>query len=115
MSLRIQMLAIIVGLGMGIFILELIRRKKLNERYALLWLAFTAVLLVISIWKDLLEKIAHLMGIYYAASALFLIAFFCGVLLMLHFSTVISTLTRENTVLAQEVALLRRRIQVLEE
>lgn len=115
MNLRIELLAIAMGLIVGGLILELIRKKKLLERYALLWLGSTIVLLVFSFWRDLLEKIAQLMGVYYAPSALFIIAFFCGMLLMLHFSTVISKLTRENTVLAQEVALLRQRIQVLEE
>jgi len=113
MSLRIQLLAIGVGLGIGIFILELIRKKKLLERYALLWLAFTVVLLIISIWKDLLEKIASLMGIYYAASALFLIAFFCGLLLMLHVTVVISGLTEQNTILAQKIAMLEKKVDEL--
>lgn len=114
MNLRIELLAIAMGLVIGALILELIRKKKLLERYALLWLASTVVLLVISFWRDLLEKIAYLMGVYYAPSALFIIAFFCGMLLMLHFSTVISRLTRQNTVLSQEVALLHDQIRRLE-
>lgn len=113
MSLRIQLLAIVVGLGIGVLILELIRKKKLLERYALLWLAFTVMLMIISIWRDLLEKIAALMGIYYAASALFLIAFFCGLLLMLHVTVVISRLTEQNTILAQKIAMLENKVDQL--
>ncbi len=114
MNQRIVFFAIAMGLAIGFVIFELIRKKRLLERYALLWLGSTILLLVISFWRNLLERIAALMGVYYAPSALFMIAFFCGLLLMLHFSMVISRLTQQNTLLAQEVALLRQRIQTLE-
>lgn len=114
MNQRIVFFAVLMGLAMGLTILELIRKKRLNERYALLWLASASVLIVLSFWRDLLEKLAVLMGVYYAPSALFIIAFFCVLLLMLHFSTVISRLSDQNTVLAQEVAILQERVVALE-
>lgn len=115
MNQRIVLFAVVMGLAIGLTIFELIRKKRLSERYALLWLASAAVLIVLTFWRDLLEKIAAVMGVYYAPSALFIIAFFCGLLMMLHFSTVISRLSDQNKILAQEVAMLKERIRVLEE
>ncbi|NQT27214.1 DUF2304 domain-containing protein, partial [candidate division KSB1 bacterium] len=54
-----------------------------------------------------------LMGVYYAPSALFIIAFFCGLLVMLHVTIVISKLTEQNAILAQKVALLENKIDQL--
>ena len=69
---------------------------------------------MLSCWKNLLEIIANLLGVYYAPSALFLIAAFFGILLALHFTLVISELSEKNKTLAQEVGLLSLKIDLLE-
>ena len=91
-----------------IVVIELIRRGKLKERYSLLWLAAGVTLLVLSSSRSLLEYISHLVGIYYAPSFLFLMAFLFLLLITLHFSVVISGLSEKNKRLAQEIALLRQ-------
>jgi len=110
MQLKIQIVSIIVTGGMFAVIFELLRRKRLMERYALLWLFASAVLLALAVWKGLLTTIAHAIGIYYPPSALFVIAFGFILVMLLHFSLVISRLADQNKVLAQRLGLLQQRL-----
>ena len=89
---------------------ELLRRRRLIERYALLWLFSSLVLLVLSIWTGLLEIISKAVGIIYPPNALFAIAFAFVLLLLLHFSIAISRLSGETKVLAQKVARLDAKV-----
>ena len=89
---------------------ELIRRRRLMERYALLWLAAGITLLVLALWKGLLTKLAHAAGISYLPSALFAVAFLFVVAMLVHFSITISRLSDQNTLLAQRLALLQERL-----
>ena len=110
MQLKIQIVSIAVTAGLFGVVFELLRRKRLMERYAILWLFASATLLALAVWKGLLETIAAAIGIYYAPSALFVIAFGFILLLLLHFSLVISRLADQNKVLAQRIGLLQERL-----
>jgi hypothetical protein len=114
METRIQIVAALATGGMFVLVFELVRRRRLMERYALLWLFSSAVLLGLAIWKSLLEDVSSTIGIYYAPSALFVIAFGFTLALLLHFSLVISRLADQNKVLAQRVGLLQQRLTALE-
>jgi hypothetical protein len=113
MQLKIQLVSIVVTAGLFGLIFELLRRKRLMERYALLWLFSSAVLLALAAWRGLLETIASAIGIYYAPSALFVIAFGFILVLLLHFSLVISRLADQNKVLAQRLGMLQQRVEAL--
>ena len=110
MQMKVQIVSIIVTGGMFAVIFELLRRKRLMERYALLWLFASAVLLALAVWKGLLTTIAHAIGIYYPPSALFVIAFGFILVMLLHFSLVISRLADQNKILAQRLGLLQQRL-----
>jgi hypothetical protein len=107
---RLQIISILVSGGLFLFVFELVRRKRLLERYALLWMFAAAVLLGLSVWGDLLNSISTAVGVRYGPAALFAVALAFVVVLMLHFSLVISRLTDQNKILAQRVALLERRV-----
>lgn len=111
---RIQIVAIIVTGGLFFLVFELVRRRRLMERYALLWLFATAVLLGLAVWRGLLERVASAVGIVYAPSALFAVAFAFVLALLLHFSLVISRLADQNKVLAQKLGMLHERVATLE-
>jgi hypothetical protein len=113
MDNRIQIVAILATAVQFGVVFELVRRRRLLERYALLWLFSAAVMLGLSIWRNALEEISSLIGIAYAPSALFVIAFGFVLLLLLHFSLVISRLADENKVLAQRIGLLQQRVDEL--
>ncbi|WCB96592.1 hypothetical protein DSM104299_05356 [Baekduia alba] len=110
MQTRLQIISVLVSGGLFLFVFELVRRKRLLERYALLWLFAAAVLLALSVWGDLLNRISTAVGVQYGPAALFAVALGFVVVLMLHFSLVISKLTDQNKILAQRVALLERRM-----
>jgi hypothetical protein len=114
MQARIQIVSVLITGGMFFLVFELVRRRRLMERYALLWLFAAAVLLGLAAWKNLLEHVASTIGIYYAPSALFVIAFGFILVLLLHFSLVISRLADQNKVLAQRLGMLQQRVDVLE-
>jgi hypothetical protein len=110
MQLKIQIVSILVTAGMFGVVFELLRRKRLMERYALLWLFASAVLLALALWKGLLTTVAHAIGIYYPPSALFVLAFGFILVMLLHFSLVISRLADQNKILAQRLGLLQQRL-----
>jgi hypothetical protein len=110
MQLKVQIVSILVTAGMFGVVFELLRRKRLMERYALLWLFASAVLLALALWKGLLTTVAHAIGIYYPPSALFVLAFGFILVMLLHFSLVISRLADQNKILAQRLGLLQQRI-----
>lgn len=111
---RIQVLAIVGSVVLLLAILELVRRRRLLERYAVLWLLSAVVLLGLSIWRNLLEVIAHRVGIFYAPNALFLVALGFVLVLLLHFSLAVSRLAEQSKVLGQYTARLEHRIHELE-
>lgn len=108
---RIQILSIVVMAGLFGLVFEFVRQRRLMERYALLWLLSTATLLLLAVWRDLLELFADAAGIFYAPSALFAVALAFILAMLLHFSLVISRLTDQNKVLAQRLALLQRQVE----
>ena len=109
METRVQIVAILVSALLLVGLFELVRQRRLLERYALLWMGCALVLLVLSVWTGLLEKLANAVGIYYAPSALFVFAFGFILILLLHFSVAVSRLADQNKVLAQQLALLEER------
>ena len=111
METRIQIVAILAAGLLLLGVLELVRRRKLLERYALVWLFSAAVLLGLAAWAGLLTTIADTVGIRYPPSALFVIAFGFILLLLLHFSIAVSRLTDQSKVLAQRLALLEERLR----
>ena len=114
MDLRIQLVAI-VGAGLLLLgVLELVRRRRLKERYALLWLLSGVVILALAVCRDGLETLASALGIAYPPNALFVVAFGFVLLLLLHFSIAVSRLTDQSKVLAQRLALLEQRLRASE-
>ena len=114
MQLRLQIVSIIATLGLFGLVFELVRRRRLMERYALLWMFSTAILLALAVWKPLLDRVAVAIGIFYAPSALFAVALGFILVILLHFSLVLSRLSDQSKVLAQRIGLLQERIDVLE-
>jgi len=109
LSQRIEVIAVAVGICGLIF--ELVRRKHLMERYAILWLLAGITVLVLALWKGLLTRLSHAVGIDYPPSALFAVAFLFVIVLLVHFSISVSRLSDQNKILAQRLALLQERLE----
>jgi hypothetical protein len=103
--------AIAVTFALLMLVLELVRRKRLSERYAILWLIAAATLFILAVWKGLLTSLSHDVGIYYPPSALFAVAIGLILMILLHFSLAVSRLSDQNKVLAQRLGLLQQQVQ----
>ena len=112
---RISIAASVASVVLILVVLELIRGRRLKERYALLWLATGVVLLVLSAWRGGLNTIAGWLGVSgYPPAILFAAATLFIILVLLHYSTVLSSLTDENVLLAQRLGLLDERVRRIE-
>lgn len=110
---RSILFAVIASVIALLFVLELVRRRRLREEYSLLWLGTAIVMLVVGVWRDLLHGLAGAVGIIYPPNLLFLLAALFLLAIQLYFSTVITKLTQENKEIAQQVALLRYEVESL--
>ena len=109
--LKVSIFASIASFLLVLVVLELIRSRRLRERYALLWLLTGAVLLVLSVWRGALNTIAGWVGVEtYPPAILFAVASLFILAVLLHYSTVISSLSDQNSILAQRIALLESRL-----
>jgi hypothetical protein len=103
--------AIAVTFALLLLVLELVRRKRLSERYAILWLIAGTTLFILAVWKGLLTSLSHDVGIDYPPSALFAVAIGLILVILLHFSLAVSRLSDQNKILAQRLGLLQQQVQ----
>ena len=110
--LVVSVVGAIASFALVIVVLELIRRGRLQERYALLWLLTGLVLTALSAWRDGLNTIARWVGVRsYPPAVLFAVGILFILAVLLHYSTVISRLADQNTILAQRIALLEAKFR----
>ena len=109
--LHVSLVAAGVSALLLLVVFALIHSRRLQPRYALLWLATGLVMLVLALWRDLLGLVAQLMGVAYPPSALFTLAAVFLLVILLHFSAVISRLSEQNKTLAQRLAILQTRVE----
>ncbi|OFZ79469.1 MAG: hypothetical protein A2583_03455 [Bdellovibrionales bacterium RIFOXYD1_FULL_53_11] len=111
---RIEFWAILGCVILFGVLVELVRRRHLKERYSFLWFATAGVLLTLTLRRSWLEDIARVFGVYYPPTALFLILVFFMLMILVHFSMVISKLLGDNQTLTQSVGILEAKLKVLE-
>lgn len=110
----IQILSIFGSVTLIFGIIILIRKKKLKEEYAILWLFIFIVFLVISIFRGSIDYISKLLGISYQPASLFILLIAGAFLLLLHFSIIISDLRTKTNRLASELTLVRQKLEDME-
>ena len=106
---RVTVLSIVVSATLLLYILEMVRRRRLREEYSILWLFGSVVILVLSLKQSWLISIALAVGIAYPPSFLFLVGILFIMLILIHFSIAISKLHQMHKKMAQELALLKQR------
>jgi len=110
--LKVSIAATLASLVLVLVVFELIRSRRLRERYALLWLLTGTVLVVLSAWRGGLNTIAGWLGVRgYPPAVLFAVGLLFVILVLLHYSTVISRLSDQNVILAQRLALLEAELR----
>ncbi|MEO8395815.1 MAG: DUF2304 domain-containing protein [Chloroflexota bacterium] len=105
---RVTLLGLVASIIGLLFVLELVRQRKLREDYSLLFLATAVILIGLTILRPLLDSLAALLGVVtYPPAALFLVAIIFMLMILLHYATVLTRLARENKEAAQQMAILR--------
>ena len=110
MSGTVQQVVGILCIIAILYIGNLVRVKRLELKYALVWFAVGVMLLIFDLAPGIMEWLARLLGIALPINMLFFLGFGFVLIIILTQTVVISNLTRKTKRLTQEVALLHRRI-----
>lgn len=115
MTVKLQICLIIGVVIYLIIILNLIKKKRLNLKYSLLWIVTAVIMIVIAAFPKLATYVANAMGIYSVVNAVFIIAGLFALLIILSLTSIVSKQTERIVSLTQEQAILERRIRSLED
>ena len=110
---RVVYVAILLNVLFFLLIINLVRKRQLSERFALAWLVIPVILLIFSSIRFLLERLASLVGIYYAPAIMIPVIFGLFVLVSLYFSVKVSNAENRIKSLSQEMALLKHMVEKL--
>lgn len=106
-----KVVSLVLSGGIFSFVIWLIRERRLREKYALLWLFTSILVILLTISRRALETIALSVGIYYPPSLLFLVGVLFLLMVAISHSVSLSRLSETNQELAQQVALLRKELE----
>lgn len=112
--MRITVITALAAVGLFGLTLELTRRRRLSEKYSILWFATAVVVFAVAVIPGALDGVAAILGIAYAPSALLLVALVFLLALILHLSIVISRLSSQTARLAQTIAIMRAESEAAE-
>ncbi|MHC4861326.1 MAG: DUF2304 domain-containing protein [Planctomycetota bacterium] len=107
----IRIVSVVGSVAILALVFQLIRKGRLRERCALLWIATGGVLLLFSLCRDLIDILADWFVVDYAPALIFLVFLVFLSLISLHLTVVVSTLSERTKRLTQDLALLREEIQ----
>lgn len=106
MTLRIQILGLVAAVVVMVFIMDLVRGRKLREEYSILWIVAGALMIVVAFWKEALFAISKFLGVYNANSLLFFLGFIFVLIYLVHLSVKVSLLTENSKEYSQHIGLL---------
>lgn len=107
MTLRLQIFIGIIMLVLLMFIISMVRKKKIDLKYALGWIVLDCVLIIIDIFPQIIFGVAALIGIEVPSNMLFFLGFILALCLIYSGTVSISFLSMKIKQLTQELALLR--------
>jgi hypothetical protein len=108
---RTQVIAAVGAVLLVVYVLDLVRRRKLSEEYSLLWLVSTAVVAALGFSTPLLVWVSRVLGIVQENSTVFAFGLAFSMAMLLHLTVRISRLGQENQALSRELALLRHEFE----
>ncbi len=112
---RTQLITALGAVALALYVLDLVRRRKLGEEYSLLWVIATAVIAVLGFSTPVLKALTHALGMLAEASTVFAFGLAFAVAMLLYLSIKLSRLGLENHMLSRELALLRHEFEELRE
>ncbi len=111
---RLSVLAVVIAVLAVLGILDLVRRQQLREKYALLWLAVGVAIAALAVARPVIDPVSRFLGIANGASLIFLLVVLFLLALTAHLSWEASRLETRTMLLAEELALLRLRVESIE-
>lgn len=108
MSVRLRVTLIICLVIVAIYIIRMVRHKKIDFKYSLAWLFIELCILVLVIWPVLLEKLSDKLGIASSMNMLFFFGFTLAVVIIFSLSISVSKLSDRVRKLSQEIAIIRK-------
>ena len=115
MTLKLQIITFLISLIIFVTVFELIRKRKLKVIYSFSWMLAALILLIFTIWSNLIDIISDLVGIDYAPSLLLLIGFILGSLIILHLTIIISEQSKLIKNLYKEQSIIKLQIKHLKD
>ena len=114
MQLKIQVIIAVALLLLFGYIIRMIQKRSLEVKYALSWMGAIVALLIFDVFPPIMNWLASLFGIAVPSNWLFILGFCFFIVLVLALTIALSKLSNKNKELIQEVALLKRRVELLE-
>ena len=111
MTLKFRLILAAIRLIGFVIIINMVRKKSLDLRYALIWLALIAMILVIVIVPGLLGVITHFLGIYDAMNMVFFMGFVFLIVVTFFLTAALSRNSNRIKALTQQVALLEKQVR----
>jgi hypothetical protein len=108
---RTQVIVAIGAVLLVLYVLDLVRRRKLSEEYSLLWVISTVVVAALGFSTRLLVWVSRVLGIVQENSTVFAFGLAFSMAMLLHLSVRLSRLGQENQMLSRELALLRQEFE----
>ena len=108
---RTQLIAALGAVAMALYVLDLVRRRRLSEEYSLLWVIASSTIAVLGFCTPLLVWVTQLLGILGAASTVFAMGLAFAMAMLLYLSVKMSRLGQQNLALTQELALMRYELE----
>ena len=110
----VSVFVLIVGVLVALTVVSYVRRWRLKEQYSILWLVLAAATVVLTAAPGLMEWFAGWLDVYYAPAILFFLALAVVAVMLFHYSLELSRLSDQNRELAQQLGLLRARLEEAE-
>ena len=108
---RTQVIVAFASVGLAIYVLDLVRRRRLSEEYSLLWVGASLTIAFLGFATPVLRFLTRALGMLFESSTVFALGLAFAVVMLLFQSIKLSRLGQENLILARELALLRERVE----
>ena len=108
---RTQIIVALGAVALALFVLDLVRRRRLSEEFSLLWVVCTLALAILGFSTPVLVWVTDALGMLGESSTVFAFGLAFSVAMLLYLSISLSRLGQENHVLTRELALLRHEVE----
>jgi len=108
---KLTILTAVTGLMLLLIIFELVRRRQLREKYAVLWGVVGVLVVPLAIFPRLLDTVSQMVGVVSGVSLVLFLGVVFLLLVCVHLSWEVSRLEEETRTLAEDLALLRTELR----